>query len=426
MKKIIGFLLMAILVFIFRQPDTIQAASNFQINGNVLVKYTGNESQVAIPNGVKEIGTNAFTKNTNIRAVYFPESVTTIGTGAFEYCSSLQYVVMTDSIVSIGPLAFRGCDNIQYIELPYRLGSIGSNAFLECGSLTEVTLPAGLYSLEYGVFAGCGKLEAIYVDPQNGNFMSKDGILYSADGKTLLQYPNGKGESVVYVEEGISEIARNAFYGDDKLKQIVLPGSVKTIGIYAFKACTSMLYLELPESVSRIEEHAFAFCSDLEDVNIYNPSIAIGSQVFEECPALILHAEAGSTVEKYASANGIRFQELSSGGNAGKLDETAGNNMGSSRPAEETQAASEGQTTSESQAVSEQQTVSTAEPSEAESEEAEGEKAAETQQAAVGSPKRDSGGSSVWRTVLLTVFVMTAIGSLAGMVLIKRKMKEYE
>ena len=69
--------------------------------------------------------------------------------------------------------------------------------------------------------------------------MSKDGILYSKDGATLIVYPMGKKDSSFEIPDGVKYIADYAF---DKceLTSIKIPKVVKIIGKGAFNNCTSL------------------------------------------------------------------------------------------------------------------------------------------------------------------------------------------
>ena len=63
--------------------------SDFSIRDGVLERYTGNQKDVVIPEGVTEIGWRAFFVCTSLTAVSIPESVTKIGEDAFYGCASL-------------------------------------------------------------------------------------------------------------------------------------------------------------------------------------------------------------------------------------------------------------------------------------------------------------------------------------------------
>ena len=61
---------------------------NFEIE-TVLKKYTGNDSDVTIPDSVTEIGGSAFEGCTSLTNIVIPDSVTEIDDSAFEGCTSL-------------------------------------------------------------------------------------------------------------------------------------------------------------------------------------------------------------------------------------------------------------------------------------------------------------------------------------------------
>lgn len=60
--------------------------NGFVIKNGVLEKYTGNESDVIIPDVVTKIGNSAFDNCYDLKSVIIPDSVTSIGDEAFENC----------------------------------------------------------------------------------------------------------------------------------------------------------------------------------------------------------------------------------------------------------------------------------------------------------------------------------------------------
>ena len=63
---------------------------DFIIRKGVLVKYTGHDHNVVIPEGVTEIGAFAFSRCEPLESVLIPGSVTVIGEDAFQGCKSLK------------------------------------------------------------------------------------------------------------------------------------------------------------------------------------------------------------------------------------------------------------------------------------------------------------------------------------------------
>ena len=81
---------------------------------------------------------------------------------------------------------------------------------------TTVVLPnliAGMpvTAVDPALFDKAPKLESIGIDPDNRYFVSKDGILFSKDMKTLYRYPSGRKESSYTVPRSVMTIADGAF-----------------------------------------------------------------------------------------------------------------------------------------------------------------------------------------------------------------------
>lgn len=66
--------------------------------GKTLVKYTGKASDVIIPDGISEIGDEAFSKNKHLETVTVPESVYLLGTKSFYSCPNLKQIVCHGTI----------------------------------------------------------------------------------------------------------------------------------------------------------------------------------------------------------------------------------------------------------------------------------------------------------------------------------------
>ncbi|MCH5294248.1 MAG: leucine-rich repeat protein, partial [Treponema sp.] len=61
------------------------------IKGTTVVRYTGAEADVRIPNGVTIIGESAFEGCTSLESVTIPASVTSIGYRAFDSLTEVKY-----------------------------------------------------------------------------------------------------------------------------------------------------------------------------------------------------------------------------------------------------------------------------------------------------------------------------------------------
>ena len=78
---------------------------NFAIKNNKLTQYRGQEKIVVIPEGITEIGKNAFFRNRKIKKVILPHGVITIGNNAFAGCENLTELNLPDTVQNIGDCA---------------------------------------------------------------------------------------------------------------------------------------------------------------------------------------------------------------------------------------------------------------------------------------------------------------------------------
>ncbi len=93
--------------------------NDFEIK-SILVKYKGEGDKVSIPNGVKNIGDEAFSGCKSLKSVEIPSSVTSIGVCAFGGCETLNNISIPSSVVNIRYGAFRDCVSLDKITLPSR------------------------------------------------------------------------------------------------------------------------------------------------------------------------------------------------------------------------------------------------------------------------------------------------------------------
>ncbi len=109
-----------------------------------------------------------------------------------------------DLVTAIAPRAFYGCTYATAIQIPATVTRIGDLAFAACPSLVYLS-----------------------VDLANPYYCDIDGILYTADGQTLLTYPAMRAGNEITIGSVTTEIAEMAFYNCAYLTHITYTGTAE-------------------------------------------------------------------------------------------------------------------------------------------------------------------------------------------------------
>lgn len=237
----------------------------------ILVAYNGSESEVNIPDTVKQIGPAAFEDCTFIRKVAIPETVTSINQEAFSGCTNLSEVVIPESVTAIDGLAFQDTpwlkaqqeefvvvgDGVllkyngkdRHVTIPSYVKMV-SSAFYQCMDMAEVTIPDTVTAFGTFAFGNCFQLQKVNM----GN--------------------------------GLIKIGAHAFDTCSRLKQITIPESVTTLGRSAFVQCYELQTVSGGENLREISDFAFQLCYALTSIDIGENVERIGYYAFHECKQL--------------------------------------------------------------------------------------------------------------------------------------------
>ena len=164
-----------------------------------------------------------------------PSGVTAIGEDAFRNCDNLTSVTVPEGVTEIGRTAFWFCSKLASISLPNTLRRIGGQA-LDTTAITTITIPKNVEAIGadsgWGGFqlSQCRNLTTVNVASGNAVFKSVNGVLFSADGETLLFYPPAKAGASYSVPNGVRYVHYEAFERVANLNSLSLPASFESFG----------------------------------------------------------------------------------------------------------------------------------------------------------------------------------------------------
>ena len=269
---------------------------------------------------VTGIGTNAFYDLAAVTEITLPDSVTSIGSGAFSHCASLTGITLPDSVTSIGSGAFASCTSLTEITIPGSVREIGAFPFENCTSLTGIhvdggssyvsadgvlltadqtllvsypagkqdtsyLLPDSVISIDDTAFYACSALTE-FRTAGNKHYTAVDGVLLTADRKTLVAYPAGRPDASYTIPDSVTGIGDAAFCANALVQEITIPDSVTSVGMYPFISCTALKEITLPDSVTSMGTYLFCNCTSLTNAVLPKKTTEIGAAFFLGCKSL--------------------------------------------------------------------------------------------------------------------------------------------
>lgn len=263
--------------------------------GTVMITgYKGEEKNVKIPDRLRG------------------KKVTQIDSLAFEE-SDITSVDIGDNVTYIGMSAFRGCKSLKTVTLGKSILNIDEGCFNDCSALEEVILPKSLEKLGGSIFAGCASLKEVEIE-KDGNFVIKDGVLFSSDLKTLyfaLPYANLGNYTCPDEVEAVSPLA---FYDCKSLTGFNFSYKVKEIPQGMFVLCPNLKSIEFPDSVTKIGS-AVLTKSGIKTVTVPSSVKVIDKNAFIQSDGtndkdLLIRTTAGSKAETFAKENNIKIEYI--------------------------------------------------------------------------------------------------------------------
>lgn len=314
-------------------PDSIKRIGNFAFGNCEQL------SKMVLPNSLEYLGENAFWSCKRIYELVLPKALRKIEKETFGCCSSLKCISILNPEIVIDENAFDFLDTLERIEFNGCPPNINETIFNQLYNLKEITVPRGTKKKFCDLLPSKKDIIKIKVknvsdntstlelsttvnDSDKNDFWKDDSdVIYSKDRKKLLlcaykesvndpiedEFGNkmvvlnnrlvdyddidafmDRMDSQFYYEvsPGTEVICDKAFSHCENLAEIIIPESVKAIGIRAFEDCKSMKRFDFPSNVGIINEYCFIACRDLMSVTFPESLRIIEKCAFVGCKNL--------------------------------------------------------------------------------------------------------------------------------------------
>ena len=269
-----------------------------------------------------------------------PQSVTEIESNAFLW-GKMYEVILPKGLAGLKGLTFQNCQNLESITIPVTVTCIESDAFSGCHQLTQILYGGteaawqqiavydalvGKCKVTYAVFCTDGHtmIDATCIAPKQcfncgvtegdalghnyeDDICSRCGRSRYSQGLVYTEITDTEGNLIGYSVADIGSctdaelvipatynglpviaIGERAFaYIEHKFTSVILPDTIRVIGIAAFEGCWEMTSIHIPESVTCIEYAAFWGCEKLTSLYIPANVTNIGPAVFAWCAKLV-------------------------------------------------------------------------------------------------------------------------------------------
>ena len=273
-------------------PDTVEKISDSAFDrANKItavtigksVKSIGNSAfysctaltKIVINDDCETVGERAFQGCTALQSVTFGKNTKTLGSYCFYNCYALGEIVFGNSLEAIPYECFENARALTSITIPDSVKSIGTYAFQYCNALESVEFGSGVETISYEAFYGT-KLSDVVI-PDNvktvGDYAFTSAPVKSihiGSGVTSLNPTRTFADSVTTItvsdENTVFTVADNVLYNKDmtilyfcpRLKEgeVIIPGTVTSLGDYAFYNCKKLTSIKEYGNVLSIGSYA--------------------------------------------------------------------------------------------------------------------------------------------------------------------------
>ena len=278
--------------FYFDQKlNNINLAKGLRNIGDYALHGTSIE-EIEIPEGIKEIKNNGFSKCKKLYKVVLPKSLEEIDANAFLECNNLTNIeinennknfkfkngILTNADESELLIILPSAVNGDTFVIPDGITNILSNQLEIYPQIKTINIPSSVTKIDSEFINK--NITKVNIAEENQKYETyENGVYEKVNGvrEKLIRYYGTETE--ITIEEGIKNIGANSF-SDRNMTKINLPDSLETIEKFIAQRSMKLISLKLGKNVNRISP-MFIYSSNISNIEIAeeNPNYTIENNI---------------------------------------------------------------------------------------------------------------------------------------------------
>ena len=285
--------------YAFEDDNYILLTDKFCARKIVLSSTVKELESYAIPTRTKELVLNegleilddSALRDSSIKVLKLPSTLKKIGDAFSPY---VKKITGNCKEVEVTDKTFISAHDLRVLELA-GVKNIPKGLFSECRKITRMSLTGSYAEIKTTDLRKLKKLRAINTSKAiQGNLkeycknLKNNKITVSSEmkkfgkflieNKKLIEY-TGNSE-VVKIPKGVKVIDDIVFRGENKIRKIVMPNTVRTIGKEAFDSCERLTEIKFSKKLTKIGDYAFSNCARMKKYNLPKTVKSIGKCAF--------------------------------------------------------------------------------------------------------------------------------------------------
>ena len=260
---------------------------------------------------------HGFWENEYVEEVTIPDTVKELGYRCFADCKNLRKVKLGNGLKELCANAFWGCSKLKSIKLPDSLEVYDDEDFSGT-KISKIRLGKNVKEVYLPNILEPTPLKSITVSKKNKYFSAKNGVLYNKNKTNLVYYPAAKRNKTFKIPNKVETISEYSFSYNSYVKTVKLPENLKEIADGAFNGNKSISKIKFTgKKKVIIAKEAFFGLEKLKSITIPKNVIKIEKRAigyvwndhadYAKAKGFIIKGKKNSAAHKYAKKYKFKF-----------------------------------------------------------------------------------------------------------------------